>query len=125
VSRRGRTDRQRYTTALTRQHREGGRIWPERITAALDIRGLYGPQVDVDCGGREPMVDQWEAGTRTPTQDQLERLSLLTGFPIGFFYQPPPACGPFVGYICGRGGCEYVDMRPGAPVAPIVKDTLW
>jgi hypothetical protein len=98
------SDRQRYQRALENQRTERNGIQPERITQALDIRGLYGPEVDEACGGAEPMVDEWEAGIRTPTRDQLHRLSFLTGFPIVFFYRrPEPSPGPM--FICGRGGC--------------------
>jgi hypothetical protein len=76
---------------------------PERITTALNIRELYGPEVDQALGGEEPMVDEWEAGERIPTFEQVQRLAVLTGFPVRFFYQPPsPPLGD--GWICGSDG---------------------
>lgn len=63
---------------------------PERITAALDMQGLYGPEVDEALGGQEPMVDEWESGERIPTKEQVHALARLTGFPVKFFYLPPP-----------------------------------
>lgn len=38
---------------------QAGRLVPDRITAALDMNGLEGPQVDIDCGTPEPDVDHW------------------------------------------------------------------
>ncbi len=78
---------------------------PERITTALNLRMLYGPEVDEALGGEEPMVDEWESGERVPTFEQMQRLALLTGFPVRFFYQPPaPQLGDT--WLCGPGGCE-------------------
>jgi len=59
---------------------------PARITLALDAAQLWGPQVDIDLGGVEPMVDDWEAGRSLPTPEQVERLAALTGHPVGWFY---------------------------------------
>lgn len=64
---------------------ERGTVRPYAITRALDARGLYGPEVDVACGGAEPMVDLWEAGELYPTWEQLLALAELTGFPVAFF----------------------------------------
>lgn len=81
---------------------------PGRITAALDIRGLYGPEVDEALGGQEPMVDEWESGERVPTKEQVQALAWLTGFPVKFFYMPPPP--PMSGVIiCGADGCQSLD----------------
>jgi transcriptional regulator with XRE-family HTH domain len=66
-----------------------GRPEPSRITAALDLRGLYGPEVDQACGVEEPTVDQWETGELVPTPTQIKRLAILTGFPVGYFYREP------------------------------------
>jgi hypothetical protein len=83
----------------------GKRPTPARITLALDMRGLYGPEVDEACGVAEPAVDQWETGQLVPTFEQLERLAKLTGHPVAFFYEPaPPDTGN--GFICGPGGCR-------------------
>lgn len=78
----------------------GKRPTPARITMALDLRDLYGPEVDQACGVEEPVVDQWESGDLTPTFEQVELLAKLTGMPVGFFYLPAP---PEVhgGFICG------------------------
>jgi hypothetical protein len=78
---------------------------PERITMALDLRDLYGPEVDRALGGEEPMVDEWESGERVPALEQVRALAELTGFPVRFFYQPPPPpLGD--GWICGSDGCR-------------------
>lgn len=67
---------------------ERGQVVPHRITLALNIRELYGPEVDAACGVAEPAVDEWEAGTRYPTWEQLLALAELTGYAPGFFIAP-------------------------------------
>jgi hypothetical protein len=59
---------------------------PERITMALNLRDLYGPEVDQALGGEEPMVDEWESGVRVPAFPQVQALAKLTGFSVRFFY---------------------------------------
>lgn len=78
---------------------------PERITSALTLCDLYGPEVDQALGGEEPMVDEWESGDRVPTFAQVQALAVLTGFPVRFFYQPaaPKLSG---GWMCGPDGCS-------------------
>jgi transcriptional regulator with XRE-family HTH domain len=88
--------------------RRNGAPTPERITVALDICGLYGPEVDEALGGVEPMVDEWETGERIPTAQQVRALARLTGFPVDFFFLPPPPPLPG-GWICSEGGCEPLD----------------
>lgn len=78
---------------------------PARITMALDAKGLYGPEVDLACGAREPDVDRWEAGTLIPTAVQLRLLAELTGQTVGFFFEPMPDLGTI--WICQRS------RRPG------------
>jgi transcriptional regulator with XRE-family HTH domain len=70
---------------------ELGRAVPHRITTALDLHRLEGPEVDWACGVEEPTVDLWEAGALYPSWAQLCRLAELTGRPIGFFFLPGPA----------------------------------
>lgn len=106
---------------------------PERITMALDRRGLDGPEVDIALGGAEPMVDEWEAGTRVPTAEQVAALADLTGMLPGFFYQPIPDWAKTGGaWVCqrsGRGkGCTFVPPSPGPSDADVVElhpDTLF
>ncbi len=62
-----------------------GLVVPNRITMALNLRGLYGPDVDTACKATEPEVDQWEAGERYPTWEQLQALADLTGYTARFF----------------------------------------
>ena len=62
-----------------------GLLSPRAITAALDIRALYGPEVDRACGVEEPAVDQWEAAQLYPSWEQVEALARLTGFGVQFF----------------------------------------
>ncbi len=81
---------------------------PERITMALNLCMLYGPEVDRALGGEEPMVDEWESGVRVPDFTQIQALAGLTGYPVKFFYQPPPR--PLGGgFICGTDGCQPLD----------------
>lgn len=90
-----------------------------RITAALDLRGLYGPEVDRACGVEEPTVDQWEAGELVPTPEQVDALARLTDFPVAYFYMPMKALtGPM--FLCSEGGCEIIDNQPPEPVAQVV-----
>lgn len=99
----------------------GRRPTPERITAALDLAGLHGPEADATLGVAEPTVDLWEAGARVPTGDQLALLGELAGVTVEWFYLPAP--DPFVGFVCRRSGpgrgCEFVDERASAPVEPL------
>ena len=88
---------------------------PQRITTALDMRQMYGPEVDQALGGEEPMVDEWESGALVPTFEQMQRLAVLTGFPVKFFYQPPspPLTG---GWLCGSdGGTDRRGRRGRVP----------
>lgn len=64
---------------------KAGHVTPWRITAALDLRNLYGPEVDEACGVQEPCVDMWEDGHLYPTWEQLYALAELTDFPVRFF----------------------------------------
>lgn len=81
--------------AQKRMEREAHDAWaqglvrPFRITHALDSRELYGPEVDIALGGREPMVDEWEAGVRYPTWEQVQALAKLTDYPLVFFTRSP------------------------------------
>ncbi|UKD50868.1 hypothetical protein L3Q65_00820 (plasmid) [Amycolatopsis sp. FU40] len=70
--------------AVHRAWREG-RVIPDSITTALNLHGLYGPQVDEACGAREPDVDKWEAGELYPTWEQLLLLAELCGVTPRFF----------------------------------------
>ena len=79
-----------------------GEVNPAALTMALDLRGLYGPQVDHACGVEEPAVDQWEAAALYPSWEQLQALAVLTEFDVRFFVKPvapQPA-----GFLCVRGG---------------------
>jgi transcriptional regulator with XRE-family HTH domain len=84
---------------------------PTRITAALNLRGLYGPEVDAACGVEEPAVDMWEAGKLVPTPNQIRRLARLTGFPVAYFYQRPVQhichCQIFVCFGSGATHARY------------------
>lgn len=68
---------------------DAGLLVPARITFALDMHGLYGPEVDAACDAAEPDVDRWEAGELYPTWRQLQLLARLTELPLRFFFLPP------------------------------------
>lgn len=89
---------------------------PYRITTALDLRSLEGPEVDIACLAEEPAVDDWEAGKSQPTWEQLLALARLTDFPPKFFTMPVAAVDLADAFMCGPRGCTVVSTP--APVAP-------
>ncbi|MFI6900271.1 hypothetical protein ACIBKY_03365 [Nonomuraea sp. NPDC050394] len=117
------TGRRKHQQAAARQQLEhdiaAGRLKPipQRITRALDFHGLYGPEVDRALGGEEPMVDEWEEGTRSPTPEQIKLLAELTDFPLRFFYTPMPELTGTT-FVCSRSGpqkgCERVPLQTPA-----------
>ncbi|MEU4703416.1 hypothetical protein [Nonomuraea dietziae] len=121
-------DRAKYQAALSRQRRDrelSDVPVPYRITTALDLCGLYGPEVDRALGGEEPMVDQWETGELVPTSEQIEALATLTGYPAAYFYKPATERAG-VAFMCKRSGpnkgCEQVSFGP--PPAPPKADVI-
>lgn len=113
------SDRQRYDAAVRRQQQpqrerrdrdawRRGEVRPYRITAALDAANLYGPEVDTACGVEEPAVDEWEAGTRYPTWDQLVALAKLTGKTPSFFTFAADV-RPTRVWVCGTDGCQVTE----------------
>ncbi|GHE31970.1 hypothetical protein GCM10017673_38420 [Streptosporangium violaceochromogenes] len=120
------TDRQKYDAALRAQQRArelSPTPVPYRITTALDMRELYGPEVDRALGGEEPMVDQWESGELVPTRAQIEALAKLTDYPPDFFYWPVEAHERRgTTFLCSRSRpkgkrCEITTLGPPAPQA--------
>ncbi len=69
---------------------QAGRVQPWLITQALDAAGLEGPDVDALCLAQEPEVDEWEAGTRYPTFEQLCALAKACGMLPHWFVIPHP-----------------------------------
>lgn len=103
-----------YMTALHGQKADRlirtGKIVPARITMALDICGLEGPEVDIACGAAEPDVDMWELALAVPTLEQVEKLAALTGFTVAWFYKPLEP-GPLTGepiFMCSGRKCDVV-----------------
>ncbi|KQP81608.1 hypothetical protein [Aeromicrobium sp. Leaf291] len=89
---------------------EAGQVRPWRISLALDLAGLHGPEVDAMCGAVEPEVDRWEEGLQYPTWEQLCLLADATDQLVGFFLvdrDPPLVTGPT--FLCGDGGCDVAD----------------
>ncbi|MER6830903.1 hypothetical protein ABT352_33255 [Streptosporangium sp. NPDC000563] len=119
------TDREKYRAALRTQQQArelSPTPIPYRITTALNLRELYGPEVDRACGVEEPAVDQWEAGTLIPTREQIELLAKLTDYPPHYFYMPiRPEERGITAMLCSRKRpkgkrCERVEI--GAPALP-------
>jgi hypothetical protein len=118
------TDRQRYRMTLSQQRHERliatGVPVPFRITTALDMLGLYGPEVDQALGVEEPTVDMWESGELVPTREQVEALARLTEYPAWVFYLPASESDRW-GFMCSgdetEGICEQVWLGPPAPDA--------
>ncbi|GBF17510.1 hypothetical protein Br6_04916 [Rhodococcus sp. Br-6] len=81
LRRRARTRQREHTESDRRAHAawRRGQLAPWRITRALDEGDHSGPEVDIACKAEEPAVDEWEAGTRYPTWEQLCALAVLTG----------------------------------------------
>src|SRR5688572_19466467 len=88
---------------------------PWRITVALGLRS--GPQVDRALGGREPMVDRWEAGLLIPTPWQVHLLAAYTGYPVDWFYEPEPE--PWAGgWVCYGRKVDGARCHPMTPARP-------
>lgn len=97
-----------------------GKVVPARITLAMNLRGVDGPDVDVHCGTFEGNpagdVDAWEAGTAVPSADQVRLMAGYVDFPVPWFYRPMKP-GPLIAnaagepgwvFMCGPGGCTVV-----------------
>lgn len=102
---------------------------PARITLALDHRGYWGAWVDKALGGEEPMVDEWEDGTRVPTRGQMEKLAELTKMPVEYFYRPfdEAEAAPARTFICdrsrrGENGLTIVESHVGWDGVLMVKE---
>lgn len=92
-----------------------------RITMALDLRGLDGPEVDEALGVNDALdtvVDSWEAGTVVPSIDDIRRLATLTGMLPHWFYQEDCGAGFDMGFICGPDGCRVLGVDHGLGTCP-------
>lgn len=81
---------------------------PERITFALDLRGLDGPEVDEALGVADvfdTVVDSWESGELIPSVEDIRRLATLTGVGATWFFQGPMPTS--------RGGSLDIHLPPG------------
>jgi hypothetical protein len=106
-----RAARRLHVDESLREKWAAGRVVPGRITSALDLRMLYGPEVDHECGVEEPAVDQWEAGELYPTWEQIVALARLTDFPLKYFFEPMD-CTPF-----RENSLRFVGVEPSVRVA--------
>ncbi len=91
---------------------QAGKVRPWRITTALNLRGLYGPEVDVACLAVEPEVDWWEEAILYPTWDQLLALAGLTDMLPGWFTRagdPPVTTTVFLCTSGRGGGCHVIE----------------
>lgn len=112
-------------TRASKAAHDRGELKPWRVTMALNLRQLYGPEVDTACDAAEPDVDDWEAGTLYPRWEQVVLLAKLVGNPVGFFYQGgEPATGTI--FICGGSAelrREMAKPRPD-PILQYTHDAL-
>jgi hypothetical protein len=93
-----------------------GKVVPDRITTALDGHGLYGPEVDEACGVEEPAVDEWEAGTRYPTWEQLHALAKLVDLPVHVFTMDSGVVTRMI--VCETSGCTVIERNPVLAFTP-------
>lgn len=87
-----------------------GALVPHRITFALNLCGLQGPEVDRLCEAAEPEVDEWEAGTRYPRLVQVRALADLTDMhPLWFFRTTDQDWDRLTGpmFLCGNT-CQVI-----------------
>ncbi len=75
---------------------------PHRISRALDMAGLFGPEADGQLGVAEPALDLWEAGALVPTAGQLGELARRAGVPVEWFYSDEPLPEVRLGTVCYR-----------------------
>jgi len=86
-----------------------GQLVPHRITMALDMNGLQGPEVDRLCEAEEPEVDEWEAGLRYPRLVQVRALAdLCDVHPLWFFRQYDQDRGREPAFMCSPRKCEVI-----------------
>lgn len=96
---------------------------PSRITVALDMADLFGPEADATLGVTEPTVDLWELGDLVPTDAQLADLAARAGLLVEWFYREPITPVPW--NVCYRtkkaagGGpkCQRI-VYPALPERP-------
>jgi len=122
-------DRRAYTRTLREQRTydawRAGKVVPYRITIALDAQGLEGPEVDTACGGAEPDVDMWEAGTKYPTWEQLKLLAELTGVtPEYFLFEPGSDLPLETSLRFHRIGGQRCDWRQPPPVRAFTPEAI-
>lgn len=92
---------------------QAGLLQPHTITTVLDAADLFGPEVDRSLGVVDPTVDEWEAGTRYPSWEQVLALAVLAGVTPEWLVKPRPR--PPVTVLCSvdDGGlpssCEVTD----------------
>lgn len=97
-------------TEAGRRAHAAGLIRPDLITFYLNANDLFGPEVDAQCGVREPTVDLWETGRVYPTWPQLEALARLCRITPDRFTGPhPEEQGRY--FICGRHGAAPTEPR--------------
>lgn len=58
---------------------------PSRLTVARQRRGLTKRQLASQIGATEKTVQNYESGEMNPSEESLERLSSVLGFPLSFF----------------------------------------
>ncbi|MEU7591272.1 hypothetical protein AB0A95_33870 [Micromonospora sp. NPDC049230] len=110
----------------------GAPVVPGRITIALDARGLYGPEVDLQVGTYEGNpdgdVDAWELGEAVPQRWQVRLIAELAQVTVASLHWPlEPGETEGRMWVCGRsgpngGGRRVCHQVPMAIVPPAAED---
>lgn len=106
---------------------------PHRISRALDMAGLFGPDADAQLGVAEPALDLWESGALVPTEEQLAGLAHRAGVAVEWFYSDEPLPEQHLGWACFRtrkaaGGdrCQPLTWPERLPLDPEpTQGVLW
>lgn len=67
----------------------------DRIRQAREIAGLTQAQLGDRASVDQSTVARWERDLLAPSEEQLQRIALATGFPVGFFRRTPGPEFPF------------------------------
>lgn len=91
---------------------------PWRISLALDIAGLYDPELSAALDVPVGEVDRWEEGMTIPSSEQLVALASLTKHDVGYFFTDEPPPTRLAGFACASRRCipllqEFTEVRPG------------
>lgn len=69
---------------------EFGELSTGRLRLARERSALFVKDLAARCAVSPQTVALWEKGLQRPTEDALERLAKVTGFPVSFFFRDEP-----------------------------------